>query len=101
LGACTIENKRGDEMVTVTASARQLLKMIGDEIDDPGFILRLTYDTSSQFAFMTDKERDGDQIVEHRGDTVLLIESELSNAFDGATIDCDEGDEGPCLTIFM
>ncbi|MFC1924745.1 hypothetical protein ACFLXA_05235 [Chloroflexota bacterium] len=50
---------------------------------------------------MTDKERDGDQIVEHKGDTVLLIESELSNAFDGATIDCDEGDEGPCLTIFM
>ena len=76
-------------MVTVTESARQLLKRIVDDIDDPDFSLRLAHGgAAGQFDVIADKERDGDQVVEHDGDTVLLIGSELSNDLEGATIDC-------------
>jgi Fe-S cluster assembly iron-binding protein IscA len=87
-------------MVTVTKGARKLLKqLVDDNIDDPDYFLRLTYDSKVQFMFMTDKERDGDQIVEQEGYTVLLIGSELSDYLQEATIDCEERTEGQCLTI--
>lgn len=41
----------------------------------------------------------GDVRYEHEGTLVMVAESELANALDGITIDCEDRSEGPALVI--
>ncbi len=87
-------------MLTVTESAREHLKeMLEANIDDPDACLRLVASGRGQFGLTADKERADDQVVEHEGDKVLLVESELSDALEGVTIDCQETPEGRSLVV--
>jgi Fe-S cluster assembly iron-binding protein IscA len=42
---------------------------------------------------------EGDQVVEHEGATVLLIDGDLSGRLAGATIDCVDSPMGSLLRI--
>ena len=46
---------------------------------------------------LPDREKAGDQVVEHEGDVLLLIGTEASQPLDGATIDLAETPEGAQL----
>lgn len=56
-------------------------------------VLRLTR-SGDQLALAVDQERDGDQIVEHDGRSVLVVEPAISQALDGATLDAVQTPEG-------
>ena len=51
--------------------------------------------------FAIDKEHEGDQVVQADDRAVLVIESEISQALDGATIDTIDTPEGKQLTVLL
>ncbi len=88
-------------MVTVTESARGELNKIlsAADVSDPEASLRLALTAPGQFGLLTDKKREGDQVVEHEDSTVLLVGTELSEHLEGVTIDCQDSPEGPHLVM--
>jgi Fe-S cluster assembly iron-binding protein IscA len=82
-------------MVMVTTRAKEALAQIraSANVSDPDIGLRLEA-ASAGFGLFPDREKPGDQIVEHDGEKVLLIDDKLSKALAGARIDCKRtGDE--------
>ena len=87
-------------MLTVTDSARQLLKeTLTAKSDDPEVGLRLSMESTGQFGLVPDREVQGDQVVEHEGSKVLLVASELAHAVDGLTLDAQDTPDGPKLAV--
>ena len=87
-------------MLTVTEGARQHLKeTLLAFTDDREMGLRFIVTESSGFGLALDKEREGDQIVEHEGLKVLLIGLETGATVEGTTIDVRDADEGLQLVI--
>ena len=85
-------------MLSVTESAREQLRdIVQANIDDPDFTLRLVANLSGEFTFTVDRAREDDQMVEHEGDRVLLVGSELGDAVEGLTIDWQETAGGAML----
>ena len=87
-------------MVSVTERARGELKTILlDNVDNPEAGLRLSAGESDQLRLGIDVEMPGDQVVEHEGSKVLLVEQELAGNLEGLTIDVDDSSEGLKLVI--
>lgn len=87
-------------MLTVTESAKQLLKeTLQEHSDDPETGVRLSVNEGGQFGIVLDNEAEGDQIVEHEGAKVLLIAPGLATALERNTLDVQDTDEGPKLVI--
>jgi Fe-S cluster assembly iron-binding protein IscA len=86
-------------MVTVTDRARIVLKgALSRTIEEAGVGLRL--DVSDEgLALYPDKAKDGDEIVEHEGDVLLLIADDISRPLAGAMIDLAETPEGHRLVV--
>lgn len=61
-------------------------------------VLRLVQ-AEDGLALTVDQEREGDQVVEHSDRKVLVIESGISNALDGATLETVDTPEGERLTL--
>ena len=88
-------------MIGVTERARHELKrVLSDNVDNPQAGLRLTTSSTGQFGLGIDIEAPGDQVVEHEGSKVLLVEQELVDQLEGVTIDVEDTPEGPKLAIF-
>lgn len=87
-------------MLTVTLQAMEELKSMAQaEVKEPEETLRLIYAGSGRLAIVIDTAKEGDQVVEHEGATVLLVGAELADAVDGLLLDCLVTPEGPQLTI--
>jgi Fe-S cluster assembly iron-binding protein IscA len=87
-------------MLTVTETAKQLLKeTLREHSDDPEISIRLSLGEEGQFGIALDVESEGDQVVEHDGDKVLLIGSNISTVLEGRTLDVQDTEEGPRLVI--
>jgi Fe-S cluster assembly iron-binding protein IscA len=83
-------------MITVTDSAKQLLKeTLSTHTDDPSIVLRLSFIAPGQFGFLLDKEAKGDQVVEHEGLKLLLVEPNLASMVDGVTLGVKDTPKGP------
>ena len=61
--------------------------------------LRLGISASGNIAFKLDRIQDGDEVVRHEGENVLLVDVEMSRRFDGAVLDCLDTPAGPRLCI--
>lgn len=46
-----------------------------------------------------DEEKPGDESFHHEGKTVLVVDAEMSQILDGKTLDVEETEEGPQLTM--
>lgn len=82
-------------MVMITTRAKETLAQIraSANVSDPDIGLRLEA-ANAGFGLFPDREKPGDQIIEHDGDKILLIDDKLSEALAGARIDCKRtGDE--------
>ncbi|MCX6023575.1 MAG: hypothetical protein NTZ05_17945 [Chloroflexi bacterium] len=66
---------------------------------EPQECLRLESDDDDDFRLMVDTEKPGDTVVVHRGLKVLLVEAELADGLDGATIDCSVSSGSTQLVI--
>jgi Fe-S cluster assembly iron-binding protein IscA len=80
-------------MVVVTDRAKTYLKeSVLSKIHGktPGVSARLAQTGAGELSMFPDKGMEGDQVVEHEGAIVLLIDGKLSGRLTGATIDCVE-----------
>ena len=89
-------------MVEVTERAREELKKALDaQSAGPASGLRLALIGPGEFGLGIDKEQPGDQVVQHEGANVLLVEGALAEQLEGASIDIQESEEGPRLVMSM
>jgi Fe-S cluster assembly iron-binding protein IscA len=87
-------------MVNVTERAKVVLKSaLSRSLEEEGIGLRVEISGEGTCALFPDREKAGDQVVEHEGDVLLLIGAEASQPLDGATIDLTDTPEGAQLVI--
>lgn len=87
-------------MVNVTDRAKVVLKSaLSRSVDEAGVGLRVEISEQGTCALFPDREKAGDQIVEHEGDVLLLIGEDVSEPLEGATIDLAETPEGARLVV--
>ena len=87
-------------MVGVTEAGLVELKRILDEhTDNDQASLRLTTDQSDTLGLTIDVNTSEDQVLEHEGSKLLIIEQSLAANLEDITIDVDESPEGPRLVI--
>jgi Fe-S cluster assembly iron-binding protein IscA len=89
-------------MITVTERAKQTLgkALESTGVKNPEIGLRLNPIAPGEYNLVPDKEKEGDQVVEHERRKVLLIGDEISRALDGRTIDRDRTVKGLRLVIY-
>lgn len=81
-------------MIHVTERAREMFKEALDQITEaPSLVLRLG-PTGSGLGVFPDTPRDEDEVIEHDGQAVLLIDPEVSEALAGKTVDVEDHTEG-------
>jgi Fe-S cluster assembly iron-binding protein IscA len=87
-------------MINVTEKAAEALSetLDANRKEDSAQVLRLV-SSEQGFGLGLDEERDGDQVVTHDERTVLVIESSVAQAFDGAVVDAVPSPEGPRIVI--
>ena len=61
--------------------------------------MRVEISEEGTCALFPDREKAGDQVVEHQGEVLLLFGEEASQPLDGATIDLAETPEGDRLIV--
>ena len=88
-------------MVIVTTRAKEALAQmrVSANVSDPMVGLRLEEADEGRLGLFPDRDRPRDQIVEHDGAKVLLIDDELTQALAGAKIDGETTSEGLQLVI--
>ena len=87
-------------MIAVTERAKEeMKKMLVSTTNETGACLRLCQNAENQLGFSIDEERQDDQKIDHQGETLLLIEEELSDLLNGITIDAEETPEGVKLFV--
>ena len=87
-------------MVKVTDRAKVALKSaLSRSVEEPGIGLRVEVSEEGSCALFPDREKAGDQVVEHEGGALLFIGEEASQPLDGATIDLAETPEGTHLVV--
>jgi Fe-S cluster assembly iron-binding protein IscA len=88
-------------MIGITERAKDVLLDLRESIAiaDPDAALRLAANDTGQLEIGVDVERDGDEVVEHEGATLLLIADAVSHRLAGSTIDCTETPAGFQLTV--
>jgi Fe-S cluster assembly iron-binding protein IscA len=75
-------------MVTVTERAKERLleQKQAARIEDAEIGLRVSADSTGQWMLIADHARDDDQVVEHRGSTVLLIDPVAQSVLEGTQV---------------
>jgi Fe-S cluster assembly iron-binding protein IscA len=87
-------------MVKVTDRAKIALKSaLSRSVEEAGIGLRVEISEQGTCALYPDREKAGDQAVEHEGNALLLIGEEVSEPLAGATIDLAETPEGARLVV--
>ena len=82
-------------MIGVTERAKQELKRIlSAKVDNPQAGLRFISSGPDQFGLSIDIEMPGDQVVQHEGSKVLLVEHELATRLEGHILDFEDTPDG-------
>jgi Fe-S cluster assembly iron-binding protein IscA len=84
--------------VTVTERAGEELRSMRGEAS-PSQTLRLVVQPEGGFALGLDEIREGDEVVEAGGETVLVLAGAVAEVVEGAVIDVQDTEEGARLTI--
>ena len=86
-------------MIQVTERARETFKnKLEDLIERPGVMLRIGR-TDSGLEIFPDTVKDDDQIIEHDGRAVLLIDHAVSETLADTTIDVEEHADGARVVV--
>ncbi len=90
-------------MLTVTERAKETLarlKATTTSSEDTEAGLRLSLAAGDmQFGLRMDRPKPGDQVIEHAGAKVLLVDDALADALSDATIDAESMGQGDDLVI--
>jgi len=86
-------------VLTVTESACRALKGVLENAEtQPGQFLRLV-EEEGHYHLTLGVEQEGDQVVKHEGETVLLIDPETSAGLEGLCLDLQQTPGGPRLAF--
>jgi len=86
-------------MIQVTEKARETFKNTLERLTErPGVMLRIGR-TDSGLGVFPDTLKDDDQIIEHEGCAVLLIDHEVSQTLADTTIDVEEHADGAHFVV--
>ena len=90
-------------MVTVSERAKERLleQKQAAKLDDSALGLRVAPGPPGQWMLIADREREDDQIVEHRGSTVLLLDPVAQSALDGVQLDCVQTTDGEIELVLV
>jgi Fe-S cluster assembly iron-binding protein IscA len=90
-------------MVTVSERAKERLleQKAAANFGGAEVALRVAAGPTGQWMLIADHARDDDQVVEHRGSTVLLVDPVAQSALDGVQVDCVETTEGDLELILV
>ena len=88
-------------MVSVTERARRVLldRKRDENIGEPGAGLRVLLDGTGQWVLVADRVQANDQVVEHAGAPLLLVDPDAQRALAGITVDCLETPDGAELLL--
>ena len=88
-------------MLIVTEGAKnELKKILSEKVDHPLAGIRLLIGAQpDNFGLSIDIEVSGDQVVEHDGSKVLLIDGELSERLDGDILDVEDTASGKNFVV--
>ena len=87
-------------MIVITEQAKnELRQLLYNKVDWPGARLRLMDRGQGKLGLGVDIESPGDQIVEYKGEKLLIIKPELANSLKEITLDVEETPEGVELII--
>lgn len=87
-------------MIDITESARyELKRLLSSKVDNSYARLRLIARGKGNLGLGIDIELPGDEVMEHEGSGLLVVERELAASLKGITIDVDDTAEGPQLVI--
>ena len=86
-------------MIQVTERARETFKNKLELIERPDVTLRIGR-TDSGLGVFPDTVKDDDQIIEHNGRAVLLIDQEVSETLADTTIDVEEHADGARVVVW-
>ena len=87
-------------MIKVTEGARQeLSRILLSTVDMPQARLRLFPREQGELGLGIDIEMPGDEMVEHDGSAVLVVEKRLASDLKGVTLDVDNTPDGNELVI--
>ena len=82
-------------MLEVSERAREALKQALDaNTSDPEQGLRLTITGADQLGLGVDVERPGDQVYEHEGAKVLIVDSNMAEMVSEMSLDIGEKEDG-------
>jgi Fe-S cluster assembly iron-binding protein IscA len=83
-------------MIGITERAKEALLKLkrSAPIDNPEVCIRLASGEEGRLELFPDTYRAGDQVVEHQGAKLLLVDHKLFDALAGVTIDCQPTGEG-------
>lgn len=90
-------------MVIVSERAKENLfeQKLAANLEGEEITLRVAAGPAGQWVLLTDHPRDDDQVVEHRGSTVLLVDPAAQTALDGVRLDCVLTPEGDTALVFV
>ena len=78
-------------MLEVTEIARERLKVLLDaNTEDPEDGIRLTLGEDQKLDIVISKEKPGDQVIEHEGAKVLLLEPIVAEALSNIIVDTED-----------
>ena len=87
--------------LNVTQQAAAALKQYLESQDrEENQVLRLVSDREGNHSFTLDTPNPGDQVVEHQGETVMVIEPEISEDLTDNVLDLTETPTGIGLTLY-
>ncbi len=87
-------------MIKVTQRAKEELgKLLNSNASRPSDTLRLVPDGKGELGLSLGEEMPGDQVVRCDEAAVLLVESEISAALDGMTLDVEDTEQGLSLSF--
>lgn len=87
--------------LTVTNEAAAALKQFLETQErEAEQVLRLVSDGEGNHGFSLDTPNSDDQVVEHQGEVVMVIEPAISNDLDDNTLDLKETPSGVSLTLY-
>jgi Fe-S cluster assembly iron-binding protein IscA len=86
------------DMIQVTERARETFKNKLEDLKRPDVMLRIGR-TDSGLGVFPDTLKDDDEIIEHSGRAVLLIDQEVSETLANTTIDVEEHADGAHVVV--
>ncbi|MEX0744829.1 MAG: hypothetical protein WD118_04435 [Phycisphaeraceae bacterium] len=86
-------------MLIMTHSAAEHLRQLLLEADAPEGAAARFVAGPEGLSLHLDKHRTGDETYEHDGRTVLLVDGQIADLLADRTLDVEQTDDGPTLTL--